>query len=565
MTTRAERLLERAIVFRDASRRSVALPKTYDDVADGIEEMRRVLLHEAAEAFAAPLDAPPDNPIMHVVDLHSETPGIVDVDAHVLRRGEKARPEPLEDQTIVVPQLADMEREAAKAMRREEQNRKAKEKRAAESPTTRAARLEKQRAARKLKKESKASDDPPVESVQPSDDPPVESVRPSDDPPVQPFKNTKIPITNEYPDVSSASVLSCKKVKVSGAETYYAHPAPHDRHVCGMQYVDINPVLRPPLLNAQESDALEIFHGPPGTGKTRALVERIASLLRDGHVVLACAPTNVGAANLYERCLRHPEVAPHAALVLAPDRVPPSTVIESSDPSRRVVCTTVSARSGALHTRVFDAVCLDEAAQCMEAWTWTLLRHEVRKLVMAGDTRQLPAVVSESGRALHHETSIMHRLGEAYGTHLTVQHRMAPPIMEYVNSHFYEGRLVLGEHAPKEGSLEWIDVPGGTPERVGTSFRNVAECERVAEVVKSYEDKSDVVIISPYAAQCAALLARKTGCEVHTVDSFQGRERRVVVLSIVRTADDMGFWNDPRRACVAFSRARERLVVVRSV
>ena len=76
------------------------------------------------------------------------------------------------------------------------------------------------------------------------------------------------------------------------------------------------------------------------------------------------------------------------------------------------------------------------------------------------------------------------------------------------------------------------------------------------------------MLIAPYTAQCRLLLAQGTGREVHTVDSFQGREADGVVLCIVRDGSHkgapLGFWQDARRLVVALTRARVRLVVVAS-
>ena len=97
------------------------------------------------------------------------------------------------------------------------------------------------------------------------------------------------------------------------------------------------------------------------------------------------------------------------------------------------MCATVSARAGAhLDAQAFDAVLVDEAAQLCEAWAWTLLRPEVAFVCLAGDTRQLPALCSPSGQALHHQRSLMERLvagGYENTVHLAVQHRMAPALL----------------------------------------------------------------------------------------------------------------------------------------
>ena len=219
-----------------------------------------------------------------------------------------------------------------------------------------------------------------------------------------------------------------------------------------------------------------------------------------------------------------------------------------------------------LHAQHFDAVFLDEAAQCMEAWVWTLLRPSVRRLCMAGDVKQLPAQSSESGRTLRHERSLMERLvvDLQYDNvvTLTEQHRMAPEILRFPNAAFYGDELTTGAGAPTCGKVEWIHI-NGTEESSGTSVLNRAEAHAAAEMAAAMEE--DVILLAPYTAQCRLLLAQGTNREVHTVDSFQGREADVVILSLVRDGTNgLGFWQDPRRLTVALTRARRRLVILSS-
>ena len=79
--------------------------------------------------------------------------------------------------------------------------------------------------------------------------------------------------------------------------------------------------------------------------------------------------------------------------------------------------------------------------------------------------------------------------------------------------------------------------------------------------LKKYSN--DVVIISPYQGQARQLLSLGSDIEIHTVDSFQGREADIVILTMVRT-DSCGFWSDPRRMCVALTRAKHSLIIVGS-
>ncbi len=280
--------------------------------------------------------------------------------------------------------------------------------------------------------------------------------------------------------------------------------------------------------------------------------------------ILLCAPTNVGAANLYERCLKG-GYGSECSLTLAPDRIPPGTAVQSNDPTRRIVCATISSRSGpVLDGQHFENVLVDEAAQCMEAWIWTLLRSDVTFLAMAGDVHQLPSIVSETGRTLRHDRSLMERLmAQGYDnvTSLTEQNRMCPEILALTNGRFYEGRLTCGPHAPQSGTVRIVEVQNGQEMSEGTSYYNPREVEEVQKICR--ETSSNVTVLCPYVAQCRRILAYGMGVAVHTIDSFQGRETDTVVVSLVRDGTaGLGFWSDYRRFVVAVTRARRELVIV---
>jgi superfamily I DNA and/or RNA helicase len=145
---------------------------------------------------------------------------------------------------------------------------------------------------------------------------------------------------------------------------------------------------------------------------------------------------------------------------------------------------------------------------------------------------------------------------------LTVQNRMAPEILAFPNKTFYDNALTTGHHAPEHGKVIVIDVVDGAEEAVGTSFRNRAEAKAIGDWVRENKNEGTLAIIAPYQAQCKALLAQGTNVEIHTVDSFQGREADTVVLSITRDGSQgFGFWNDSRRVTVALTRARSTLVL----
>ena len=355
-----------------------------------------------------------------------------------------------------------------------------------------------------------------------------------------------------------------RKRKRGDKARYFAHPLPHHRHLEALQWCDPHPSLAPALLSGEACEGLTVIQGPPGTGKTHTLVEEVK---RDtASRILLCAPTNVGAINLYKKCLADPALEGEVALALAAQRVPPGTTVLSTDLSRRILCGTLSSRAGVLHTQSFQSVYVDEAAQCMEALVWTLLRREVSRLVLAGDVFQLPALVSSTGRELGHERSLMERLVTTFDyqnvIRLRVQNRMAPQLMALPNALFYEHSLQCGEFAPPAGEVVVHFLEEGEEEAVGTSVANRWEADACASISQQ-ETSDDVTILCGYSAQCQLLLSRGTGRPVHTIDSFQGHEADVVILSLTRT-HGIGFWDDARRLTVALTRARRKLHIVAS-
>ena len=596
--TRAQHLLQCALTYRAAEPREEPLVVTFDSATQAVAEFMRVLLHEARESMQTPMRSLPDPPMWHPVDVETDEPGIID------RRGDDVQvvrmrlPQPrvtytarpgraaetgataespfpsahsrdagevetvrTEAAATVAGALKEAEKRAAadeKRKARQEQTRTAREAETEADRTTRLAAGREKRAAAKAKREAEAesSGGAAAENKKP---------RASAPPAPPPSEDAMAEV-----DTSSGSLWrpSAPKPRNKDAKVqFYESPVPHHRHLEAMQSCAPSAALLPALLLGSACDALEIIQGPPGTGKTRALVQRLASIPA-AHRVLLCAPTNVGAANLYARCVSD-GYGNSCALALASDRVPLGTTVLSNDVSRRLVCATISARAGPfLHAQSFDAVFVDEAAQCMEAWVWTLLRPEVELLVLAGDVRQLPAQVSDSGKTLRHERSLMERLvvDLTYDNAITLteQNRMAPELLAFPNAEFYDGSLTTGPHAPASGRVRVVHADRGAEEACGTSWCNRAEAATAAaEVRRLATTDGTAVLLAPYAAQCKLLLAQRTGYEVHTVDSFQGREADTVVLCVVRDGSSgFGFWADYRRLVVALTRARRNLVLV---
>lgn len=264
-------------------------------------------------------------------------------------------------------------------------------------------------------------------------------------------------------------------------------------------------------------------------------------------------------------------------------------IVESAD----VICTTTTIDEELLGQESFDLVVIDEAAQSTEASVWQAIGRAER-LVLAGDHCQLPAtVLSDQAAAEGMRRSLMQRLFEREGTaifrRLTVQYRMHEAIMRFSSDQFYEGSLIADTsvRAHRLCDLEGVDTTPLTDcplhlidtagaeydeqiEPDGESKLNPREAELVikltCQLIDSGVDPNEIAIIAPYAAQARFLRDRLDidGLEIDTVDGFQGREKEVVIVTLVRSNSqgEIGFLSDTRRTNVALTRARRKLIVI---
>ena len=277
--------------------------------------------------------------------------------------------------------------------------------------------------------------------------------------------------------------------------------------------------------------------------------------------------------------------------------------------ARVIACTLVGSAHRLLEGMKFGTLFIDEAAQALEAACWIPMRRASR-VILAGDHCQLPPTVKSIAalRAGLGKT-LMERIAEnkpEVVTLLKIQYRMNNEIMRFSSDWFYGGKV---ESAPQikyrsvldyDHPITWIDTsdkePADTIEEgedlnfkeqfVGESFGriNKAEAELTLLTLAEYftkigkqrvlNDSIDVGIISPYRAQVQYLkkLIKKYEffkpyrrlISVNTVDGFQGQERDVILISLVRSNDEgqIGFLKDLRRMNVAMTRARMKLIIL---
>lgn len=267
------------------------------------------------------------------------------------------------------------------------------------------------------------------------------------------------------------------------------------------------------------------------------------------------------------------------------------------DAARVVACTLAGAANRVLDGMKFHTLVVDEAAQALEAAVWIPLQ-KCHRVILAGDHRQLPPTI-KSGTAVKGGLgkTLMETLAEEKPecvSLLNVQYRMNEAIARFSSEMFYEGRLESAPEVKNRGILDfdtpvsWIDSTDvdSKEEFVGDSYGRInrAEAKLTLETLKNYisdigkerllDENIDIGVISPYKAQ-VQLLRRMFGRDVflrpfrnnitvNTVDGFQGQERDIIVISLVRANDEgsIGFLSDIRRMNVAITRARMKLFIL---
>jgi len=268
--------------------------------------------------------------------------------------------------------------------------------------------------------------------------------------------------------------------------------------------------------------------------------------------------------------------------------------------ARVIACTLVGAANRLLDGQKFGTLFIDEAAQALEAACWIPLRR-VSRVVLAGDHCQLPPTVkSIAALKAGLGKTLMERLVETHPevvTLLKMQYRMNDEIMRFSSNYFYDGQIESAPNVKYRGILdldipmEWIDTSSHEfkEEFIGESFGriNKDEAELTLNTLQQYferigkqrllDERIDVGIISPYRAQVQYLRRLLMKWEffkpfrrqisINTVDGFQGQERDIIVLSMVRSNDEgqIGFLRDLRRMNVAITRARMKVIILGDV
>ena len=253
-----------------------------------------------------------------------------------------------------------------------------------------------------------------------------------------------------------------------------------------------------------------------------------------------------------------------------------------------IICTTLMGASlPILNQTRFSTLVIDEASQATEPECWIpMLLSE--KVIFVGDHKQLPPTIrSTKGLELGLGVTILDQLSDRFHNSylLKCQYRMNDQILSFSNKHFYEDQL-YGAESIKNHSLPndskpliFIDTAGcdfaEEPNLDSKSLKNSGEYFILREHMLKIKEMlygHTIGIISPYADQVKYIRSEWEGesefeniqVEIDTIDGFQGQEKDVVYISLVRSNDlqQIGFLSDLRRLNVALTRAKKKLIII---
>ena len=275
---------------------------------------------------------------------------------------------------------------------------------------------------------------------------------------------------------------------------------------------------------------------------------------------------------------------------------------EQFEKAQVIACTPVVSSGKMMRDKHFTTVFIDEAAQALEPMCWIPITRSNR-VIFAGDHFQLPPTVKSKSAEVQglKETLFEHCMHlDNVSVMLNIQYRMHEHIMNFSNKNFYNNNLIADESVKStvlsfdkneillNTPLDFIDTAGiGYNEIINPESLSIANPEEAQLLIKhlklllvQYSQSNKAVnqisvgIISPYKEQVQYLTTQialdpyfdnyRSQIAIKTVDGFQGQERDVIYISLVRSNDmkEIGFLNDIRRMNVALTRAKKKLVVI---
>lgn len=276
------------------------------------------------------------------------------------------------------------------------------------------------------------------------------------------------------------------------------------------------------------------------------------------------------------------------------------SVKELINNSQVVCCTLHGSGSRELRDIEFDTLIIDEVSQSLEPQCWIpIINHQsIKRLIIAGDNKQLSPTIklnanSKSFKLL--SKTLFDRLTEIYSdkflSFLNIQYRMNDKICKFPSMMLYDDKVKSGYNCKdillsqlpgvesNDDTIEpliWYDTQGGDfneneSEQLDNSKFNENESLIVLKHIRALTDsgvkESQIGVISPYNAQVSLLrkkLVESPEIEVSTIDGFQGREKGVIILSLVRSNSnrEIGFLKSIERLNVSITRCQRQLCVI---
>jgi DNA replication ATP-dependent helicase Dna2 len=388
---------------------------------------------------------------------------------------------------------------------------------------------------------------------------------------------------------------------------------------------DLNPDQHRAVEKVMSAKDYALVLGMPGTGKTTTIAHIIRALVAQGKSVLLTSYTHTAVDNILlklrplglnilrlgVRSKIHPTVPTFCSL--SDTRHTSFSTLRETLSSPQIVATTcLSISYPIFQLRKFDYCLIDEASQI----TLPICIGPIRMaetFVLVGDHYQLPPLVKNAeAREGGMDVSLFKLLSEAHPdavTNLEIQYRMCEEIMTLSNELIYGGRLKCGTREVAERALK-LPTPGGLEEllkgdrcggrcwiralfeekvkavfvdtdqvparevKVGDRTINPVEAALTAQLIEGFLSSGvpagEIGVITVYRSQLKTiqqLLSHAKEVEMHTADKFQGRDKEVIVISLVRSNDEGNIGEllrDWRRINVAFTRARSKLIILGS-
>jgi len=247
-----------------------------------------------------------------------------------------------------------------------------------------------------------------------------------------------------------------------------------------------------------------------------------------------------------------------------------------------ITATLAGSNHWTIRKQKFKTVFIDEAGQALEPACWIPILKS-QKVILAGDHQQLPPTIkSDNAARAGLNVTLLEKCVALHPSAVVLldeQYRMHHNIMQFSSQEFYGGKLLAHSSVASE-LLFNDDIPflfidtagcGFTEKSEGTSIANPEEAAFVFNYITNFLpgiEPFSIAVISPYREQIRLLkelFAEMTdNISVNTIDSFQGQERDMVIISMTRSNPDgeIGFLSDIRRMNVAMTRAKKKLVIV---